>query len=93
VIHYKIPGGVTQKTINRKERKMKTLVQIVGLLSAAVGLIIFFGLLFSLPVMLLWNAALVPAIPGLAEIGWLQAWGIVILSGFLFKPVASSKSN
>ncbi len=72
---------------------MKTLVQIVGLLSAAVGLIIFFGLLFSLPVMLLWNAALVPAIPGLAEIGWLQAWGIVILSGFLFKPVASSKSN
>ncbi len=93
MIHYKIPGGVTQKTINRKERKMKTLVQIVGLLSAAVGLIIFFGLLFSLPVMLLWNAALVPAIPGLAEIGWLQAWGIVILSGFLFKPVASSKSN
>ena len=93
MIHYKIPGGLTQKTINRKERKMKTLVQIVGLLSAAVGLIIFFGLLFSLPVMLLWNAALVPAIPGLAEIGWLQAWGIVILSGFLFKPVASSKSN
>jgi Sec-independent protein secretion pathway component TatC len=93
VIHYKIPGGVTQKTINRKERKMNTLVKIVGLLSAAAGLIIFFGLLFSLPVMLLWNAALVPAIPGLAEIGWLQAWGIVILSGFLFKPVASSKSN
>ena len=93
MIHYKIPGGVTQKTINRKERKMNTLVKIVGLLSAAAGLIIFFGLLFSLPVMLLWNAALVPAIPGLAEIGWLQAWGIVILSGFLFKPVASSKSN
>ena len=93
MIHYKIPGGVTQKTINRKERKMKTIVQIVGLLSAAVGLIIFFGLLFSLPVMLLWNAALVPAIPGLAEIGWLQAWGLLVLSGIMFKPVASSKSN
>jgi hypothetical protein len=91
VIHYKIPVGVTEKPINRKERKMNTLVKIVGLLAAAVGLILFLGLLFSLPVMLLWNAALVPAIPGLAEIGWLQAWGILILFGLLFKPTISSK--
>ena len=91
MIHYKIPGGVTQKTINRKEIKMKTLVKVVGLLSAAAGLIVFFGLLFSLPVMFLWNIALVPAIPGLAEIGWLQAWGILILCGFLFKPTVSNK--
>lgn len=71
---------------------MKTLVQIVGLLSAAVGLIVFFGLLFSLPVMWLWNAALVPAIPGVVKIGWLQAWGILILCGLLFKPsVANNK--
>lgn len=93
MIHYKIPGGVTQKSVNRKEIKMKTLVKIVGLLSAAAGLIIFFGLLFSLPVMLLWNIALVPAIPGLAEIGWLQAWGILILCGFLFKPTITSKNS
>lgn len=93
MIHYKIPGGVTQKTINRKERKMNTLVKIVGLLAAAVGLIVFFGLLFSLPVMLLWNIALVPAIPGLVEIGWLQAWGILILCGLLFKPTVSNKSE
>lgn len=93
MIHYKIPGGVTQKTFNRKEIKMKTLVKVVGLLSAAAGLIVFFGLLFSLPVMLLWNIALVPAIPGLAEIGWLQAWGILILCGFLFKPTITNKSE
>ncbi len=93
MIHYKIPGGVTQKSVNRKEIKMKTLVKIVGLLSAAAGLIVFFGLLFSLPVMLLWNIALVPAIPGLAEIGWLQAWGILILCGFLFKPTITSKNS
>lgn len=93
ITSYKIPGGVTQKTINRKERKMKTLGQIVALVVAGFALIVVFGLLLSLPVMLLWNAALVPAIPGLVEIGWLQAWGILILCGFLFKPITASKND
>ena len=93
MIHYKIPGGVTQKTINRKERKMKTLGQIVALVVAGFALIVILGLLLSLPVMLLWNAALVPAIPGLLEIGWLQAWGIMMLCGFLFKPINTSKND
>lgn len=93
MIHYKVPGGVTQKTINRKERKMKTVVSIIGLLGAAVGVIVFFGLLFSLPVMWLWNACLVAAIPGVNEIGWLQAWGIMILCGFLFKNTTPSKND
>jgi len=35
--------------------------------------------------MWLWNNALVGAVNGVNEIGWLQAWGINILSGFLFK--------
>ena len=71
---------------------METVVKIIGLLIAAVAVIVFFGLLFSLPVMWLWNAALVPAIPGLVQIGWLQAWGILILCGLLFKPsVANNK--
>lgn len=52
----------------------------------AFTLAVLFGLLFSFPVMLLWNGALVPAVAGLSEIGWLQAWGIVILCAFLFKP-------
>jgi len=92
VIHYKIPGGATQ-TVKSKESNMKTFVSIIGLLSAAVGLVVFFGLLFSLPVMWLWNAALVPAIPGIAKIGWLQAWGILILCGLLFKPTTASSDN
>lgn len=70
---------------------MKTIVKIIGLLGAAAGFILFFGLLFSLPVMWLWNVALVPAIPGLAKIGWLQAWGILILCSFLFKNTSSNK--
>lgn len=90
ITHLKTSGGITQhKEING----MKTLVQIVGLLSAAVGLIVFFGLLFSLPVMWLWNVALVPAIPGIAQIGWLQAWGISILCGLLFKQAHSSNKE
>lgn len=93
ISRYEIPGGVTQ-TVKRKEiNVMKTLVQIVGLLSAAVGLVVFFGLLFSLPVMWLWNAALVPAVPGLVQIGWLQAWGILILCGLLFKPTVHSSKD
>lgn len=71
---------------------MKTLVSIVGVLSAAIGLIVFFGLLFSLPVMWLWNIALVPAIPGIVEIGWLQAWGLLVLSGLMFKSPNSQSS-
>ena len=52
--------------------------------------IVFWGLLMSLPVMWLWNGCFVPAIGGLHEIGWLQAWGISLLCAFLFK---DSKSN
>jgi hypothetical protein len=92
VIHYKLPVGVTEKTIDRKERKMNTIVKIFGLIGGFV-LIVVLGLLLSLPVMLLWNVALVPAIPGLAEIGWLQAWGILILCNVLFKPITLPKNN
>ena len=72
---------------------MKTFAQITSLLIAAVGIIVFFGLLFSLPVMWLWNIALVPAIPGIKAIGWLQAWGILILCGLLFKQSHSSNKE
>ena len=90
ISRYEIPGGVTQhKEINI----METVVKILGLLIAAVAVIVFFGLLFSLPVMWLWNAALVPAIPGLVQIGWLQAWGILILCGLLFKPSISNNKD
>lgn len=72
---------------------MDTFIKIVGLAVVGLGAIVVLGLLFSLPVMWLWNLCLVAAIPGIKEIGWLQAWGIMILCGFLFKnSTASSKS-
>jgi hypothetical protein len=72
---------------------MEKFIAAVALAIGGIALIAVVGLLFSLPVMWLWNVALVPAIPGLVEIGWLQAWGILILCNFLFKPTVSSKSE
>jgi hypothetical protein len=62
------------------------------ILFSVVFLIIVSGLLLSLPVMLLWNWALIPAVPGLVEIGWLQAWGIFVLCALLFRPSVSTKN-
>lgn len=59
----------------------------IGLFLLAVLL----GLLLSFPVMLLWNYCLVPAVVGINEIGWLQAWGIMLLSSLLFKTLVSNK--
>ena len=60
---------------------MKILLALVGI----VGLVIALGLLFSLPVMWLWNGCLVGAIDGVKEVTWLQAWGLNVLFGILFK--------
>lgn len=92
MIHYKIPGGVTQRTV-KKGNVMETIVKALALVIAGVAIIVFFGLLMSLPVMWLWNACLVAAIPGVKEIGWLQAWGILILCGLLFKNSSTSSKD
>jgi hypothetical protein len=60
---------------------------------AGLGLIVFsflfiliVGLLFSFPVMWLWNGCLVGLVAGISQIPsvW-HAWGILILCGLLFK--------
>lgn len=56
-----------------------------------VGIVVVVGLLFSYPVMLLWNGCLVPAVDSVKEIGWLQAWGLMILFGILFKSTVTTK--
>lgn len=58
---------------------------VIVALIAVVLMIIVLGLIFSLPVMLLWNGCLVGAIAGINSITWLQAWGIMVLFGILFK--------
>lgn len=60
-------------------------MQSLNKLATTIVLIIFLGLLLSLPIWLLWNSCLVPAIEGVREITWLQAWGLNILCTGLFK--------
>lgn len=60
-------------------------MEIVTKIVSVIVLIVFLGLLLSLPIWLLWNACLVPAVNGVNEISWLQAWGLNILCTGLFK--------
>lgn len=58
-------------------------LRIVGLTIAGVGFAVFFALVFGLVVKILWNW-LMPAIFGLGEITFWQAFGIVLLAKLLF---------
>lgn len=53
--------------------------------------LIIVSFMISYPLMLLWNFALVPAVSVLAEVSWLQMWGISILIALLVKPLGASK--
>ncbi len=67
---------------------MNALITIIG----GIGLIVFLSFLLSLPVMLLWDAV-IPDIFGLGTITWLQAWGLSLLCGLLFKSHTSTKKD
>ena len=57
---------------------------LINICMLAIAVIVY-GALVSLPVMFLWNYALVSAIAGISQISWLQAWAIMILFGILFR--------
>lgn len=57
------------------------LVAVFGVLALAVG----FSALYAWPVQLLWNGVAVHAVDGLHKLSFLQAWGLTLLSSFLFK--------
>lgn len=67
-------------------------MQIIVLFFTALALVVFVSFLLSLPVMLLWDAV-IPAIFGLPEITWLQAWGLSLLCGLLFKSHITDKKE
>jgi len=67
------------------------ITNIATVLITTILAIIFVSFLLSFPLMLLWNGCLVPAIPALNSISWLQMWGISILIGCLFKTTVSTK--
>ena len=53
-------------------------------LLVTIAYIAVFALIFSLPIMWLWNW-LMPVIFGLTKITWIQALGLSALSGFLVR--------
>jgi len=68
---------------------MEKVVVVVGAVVLGIMGILFLSFLLSWPVYMLWNGCLVGAIAGVAEVTWLQAWGLTVLSGFLFKSTVS----
>ena len=70
---------------------MEKIAVFVGANVIAVAGLLLLSFLLSWPVYMLWNGCLVSAVAGVNEVTWLQAWGITILCGFLFKTSINSK--
>jgi hypothetical protein len=64
---------------------MEKLFGALILIFGALAFMVFISFLLSWPVYALWNGCLVDAVTGIKEVTWMQAWGINILSGILFK--------
>jgi hypothetical protein len=70
---------------------MEKIVVIVGAIVIGIASILLLSFLLSWPVYMLWNGCLVGAVAGVSEVTWLQAWGLTVLCGFLFKSNVSTK--
>jgi len=67
------------------------IMTIVGAISVAIASVLLFSFLCSWPVYMLWNYCLVGAVAGVNEVSWLQAWGLAVLCGLLFKTTMSKE--
>jgi hypothetical protein len=72
---------------------MKQITTIVGAIMFGIAGLLLLSFLLSLPVYLLWNGCLVGAVAGVSEVTWLQAWGLTVLCGFLFKTSTHTSSK
>ena len=71
---------------------METTIKLIGTITVGLLTVLIVSFLMSWPVYMLWNHCLVGAVAGVTEVSWLQAWGISVLCGLLFKPnITSSK--
>lgn len=64
------------------------LTKLVAVLMVGVGaiaLLVGLSALFAWPVQLLWNGVAVNVVDGLHKVSFLQAWGLSLLTGLLFK--------
>ena len=72
---------------------MNNINSAVGAFIVVVAGGLFLSFLLAWPVMELWNQCLVPAVDGIREIGWLQAWGLQFLVNMLFKVSITTKKD
>ena len=63
---------------------MMDAIEKIFLFVGIIAVLVFISFLLSWPTMMLWNDCLVPAVSGLKEVEWMQAWGIQLLAGILF---------
>ena len=70
---------------------MEKITVFVGAIVIGIVGVLLLSFLLSWPVYMLWNGCLVDAVTGLKEVTWLQAWGISLLCGLLFKTSVNSK--
>jgi hypothetical protein len=70
---------------------MKALILALTAMIVGIATLLFISFLLSWPVMMLWNECLMPAVTGIKEIGWMQAWGISTLCGILFNSTITKK--
>lgn len=71
---------------------MSDVAEIIGIIVIIAGLIIGLALLFTIPVWFLWNW-LCPELFGLAKISIPQAFGLLVLTGLLFRSSGYSRSE
>jgi hypothetical protein len=69
---------------------MEKVLIAVGAIVLGIASLLLLSFLLSWPVYMLWNGCLVGAVAGVSEVTWLQAWGLTILCGFLFKTTVSN---
>jgi hypothetical protein len=72
---------------------MQAIVAAILAVIGGIALLLFLSFLLSWPIYMLWNGCLVGAVQGVAEVSWLQAWGLAALSGLMFKSGSGSNSK
>ena len=72
---------------------MNHITHAIGTFIILVAGALFVSFLLAWPVMELWNGCLVPAVDGVKQIGWLQAWGLQFLVNMLFKVSITNKKG
>ena len=70
---------------------MEKIAVVIGAVVLGLATLVLISFLLSWPVYMLWNGCLVGAVAGVTEVTWLQAWGLTILCGFLFKTTVNAK--